>query len=204
MSAWFLVSVIGLTIAVPLHFRSVDHTQLQKKYGIVRGIQLGTLYRMISGWMEFIFLIGLWISPQPHFSIPFFSSSSLEVPLLDFPVPLLHVAIGTPLLLAGAWIVIAAVRLVGLRTAETMEAPRDHRQGPLLLGPTPKVSRRRPGTHRRLFPLLGLVLSAIHTHLPVLQYLISWKEEKELIREFGREYVEYRRSVPMFLPLPSL
>jgi protein-S-isoprenylcysteine O-methyltransferase Ste14 len=31
-------------------------------------------------------------------------------------------------------------------------------------------------------------------------YLISWKEERELVREFGAEYEEYMVRVPMLLP----
>jgi len=33
-----------------------------------------------------------------------------------------------------------------------------------------------------------------------LIYLISRKEEKELIREFGREYEDYKKKVPMLIP----
>ncbi|UCC58799.1 MAG: isoprenylcysteine carboxylmethyltransferase family protein [Candidatus Bathyarchaeum sp.] len=34
----------------------------------------------------------------------------------------------------------------------------------------------------------------------VLIYLISRKEEKELIREFGKEYEDYKKKVPMLIP----
>jgi protein-S-isoprenylcysteine O-methyltransferase Ste14 len=34
----------------------------------------------------------------------------------------------------------------------------------------------------------------------ILIYLISWKEEQELIKEFGSEYEDYKKKVPMFLP----
>jgi protein-S-isoprenylcysteine O-methyltransferase Ste14 len=34
----------------------------------------------------------------------------------------------------------------------------------------------------------------------VLIYLISRKEEEELIREFGREYEDYKKRVPMLIP----
>ena len=29
---------------------------------------------------------------------------------------------------------------------------------------------------------------------------MSWKEEKELIREFGKDYEDYKKSVPMLIP----
>jgi len=34
----------------------------------------------------------------------------------------------------------------------------------------------------------------------VLIYLISRKEEEELIKEFGNEYEDYRKKVPMLMP----
>jgi protein-S-isoprenylcysteine O-methyltransferase Ste14 len=33
-----------------------------------------------------------------------------------------------------------------------------------------------------------------------LVYLISGKEEKEILREFGKEYEDYRDKVPMLIP----
>jgi protein-S-isoprenylcysteine O-methyltransferase Ste14 len=30
--------------------------------------------------------------------------------------------------------------------------------------------------------------------------LIAWKEEKELIKEFGEDYETYKENVPMFFP----
>jgi protein-S-isoprenylcysteine O-methyltransferase Ste14 len=34
----------------------------------------------------------------------------------------------------------------------------------------------------------------------VYNYLIAWKEEKELLKEFGTEYADYMENVPMFIP----
>ena len=34
----------------------------------------------------------------------------------------------------------------------------------------------------------------------VIVYLISWKEERELIKELGKEYEEYKKRVPMLIP----
>jgi len=49
--------------------------------------------------------------------------------------------------------------------------------------------------------LLSVLYSMLFTPvLTVLIYLISKKEEDELIEEFGREYEDYRRKVPMLIP----
>ena len=54
-------------------------------------------------------------------------------------------------------------------------------------------------------PYTGLSVPISHilfsTPLMVLlNYLIAWKEEVELVMEFGEEYEDYRESVPMFVP----
>jgi protein-S-isoprenylcysteine O-methyltransferase Ste14 len=40
--------------------------------------------------------------------------------------------------------------------------------------------------------------------LLLLYYRLALKEEQELEKEFGDKYREYRKRVPMFMPLPSL
>jgi protein-S-isoprenylcysteine O-methyltransferase Ste14 len=52
---------------------------------------------------------------------------------------------------------------------------------------------------------ISILLSALFSLLItpiiiILNILISWKEEKELIKEFGKEYVDYMKKVPMFFP----
>jgi protein-S-isoprenylcysteine O-methyltransferase Ste14 len=37
--------------------------------------------------------------------------------------------------------------------------------------------------------------------LAVLYYLLAKKEERDMEKEFGREYIEYKRRTSMFLPL---
>ncbi|MFB0567827.1 MAG: isoprenylcysteine carboxylmethyltransferase family protein, partial [Candidatus Bathyarchaeia archaeon] len=49
--------------------------------------------------------------------------------------------------------------------------------------------------------LLSAWYSLLSTPLmAVLIYLISRKEEEELIREFGKEYEDYKKKVPMLIP----
>jgi len=52
---------------------------------------------------------------------------------------------------------------------------------------------------------ISILLSAqyslfITPFLMVYIYLISWKEEKELINEFGKDYEDYKAKVPMLIP----
>jgi protein-S-isoprenylcysteine O-methyltransferase Ste14 len=49
--------------------------------------------------------------------------------------------------------------------------------------------------------LFSAWFSLLSTSIMVLLvFLISWKEEKELSKEFGKEFQEYAKEVPMFLP----
>jgi protein-S-isoprenylcysteine O-methyltransferase Ste14 len=34
----------------------------------------------------------------------------------------------------------------------------------------------------------------------LLNFLVAWKEEKELLKEFGDIYKNYKERVPMFVP----
>jgi protein-S-isoprenylcysteine O-methyltransferase Ste14 len=41
---------------------------------------------------------------------------------------------------------------------------------------------------------------AVNTVLTIYIVIGSWLEEKKLIREFGNEYIQYQREVPMLIP----
>ena len=57
MYFWLFFCVIGMFSVVPVHFISVEHTKLQKKYGKERGIRVGDVLSMISGWGLFPLLV---------------------------------------------------------------------------------------------------------------------------------------------------
>lgn len=186
-------------IAILLHFKSVEHIKLQKKYGKERGVKIGKIYGTISGTMEFISLIGLWISPQPRFTIPIFSD--LSIPIVNFSTPILHLTISIPLIMLGAWIAISAVKATKLEVAETHCAPKK-------LETTGVYSIvRHPQyfgwilAHVGMSILLSVGYSMLFTPILIaLIYLISKKEEDELINEFGKEYKDYQKKVPMLIP----
>jgi len=51
-----------------------------------------------------------------------------------------------------------------------------------------------------LFPFMTVNLLAFNILSTLYFYLGALHEEKSLREEFGKEYEEYRRKVPMFLP----
>jgi protein-S-isoprenylcysteine O-methyltransferase Ste14 len=185
---------------VPFHFLSVEHLKLQQKYGKEKGIKIGNLLGLISGWGFFIFWFGVWLSPQPRFTLPILSDLALFIPIINISFSLMHLIISTPFIIIGAWLGIGSVRETTLKVAET------HRAEKVITSGLYSVIRHPQYfggilAHIGISFLLSSFLSLITTPVVILlNYLISWKEEKELLKEFGKEYEDYKYKVPMFLP----
>ena len=196
----FFICVLGAIAVIPLHFLSVEHLKLQKRYGKEKGTKIGDILGLISGWGFFLFWIGIWVSPQPRFTIPILQNLSISVPVVNFSIPLFHLIISVPFLIPGAWIAIKGVREITLKVAET------HRTEKIVTREVYSIVRH-PQYLGGLLAHLGISfqLSAWYSLLStplmvVLIYLISKKEEEELIKEFGKEYEDYKKKVPMLIP----
>ncbi|MGY5881267.1 MAG: isoprenylcysteine carboxylmethyltransferase family protein [Candidatus Thorarchaeota archaeon] len=203
MSFWFIVSLLGVIAVVPIHFISVDHSRLDEKYGAERGKRIGSILGMISGWGIFVFLIGLWISPQPIFFVPLLQEIILIIPIIGFfvlQIPIVHFALAIIFLIPGAWLGIKGVTEIGLKVSET------HRPEKVIT--TGLYSRMRHPqytgailSHIGITFLLSSFYSLLTTPVVILvNYILCWKEEKMLVREFGEDYENYQKSVPMFIP----
>ena len=200
MYALFFICAVGIIAIIPPYFLSVEHQKLRIKYGEKKGTKIGELYGVISGWGFFLFWFGLWLSPQPRFTVPVFQDLSVLVPTVDFSFTLLHLAIFAPFFTVGAWLGIEGVRETTLRTAETHRPQKVATRGVYSLV-------RHPQYLGGLLAHVGIsfLLSAWYCLLStplmaVIIYLISWKEEKELLKEFGKEYEDYLKTVPMLIP----
>jgi protein-S-isoprenylcysteine O-methyltransferase Ste14 len=200
MYTWFFIFVLGFIATVPLHFLSVEHLKLQKRYGRKKGNKIGEIYGLISGWGFFLFWIGIWFSPQPRFTIPIFQNLAGLVPFINFSIPSLHMIICTPFLIPGALLAIKGVKETTLKVAET------HRTEAIVTAGVYSIIRHPQYlgallAHAGISFLLSAWYSLLLTPLTVvLIYLISKKEEEELIREFGKEYEDYKKKVPMLIP----
>jgi protein-S-isoprenylcysteine O-methyltransferase Ste14 len=185
---------------VPFHFLSVEHLRLNQKYGKKRGTKIGDILSFISGWGFFLFWFGVWFSPQSRFIIPIFDNLTFSLPLINIPISLIHLIISIPFIIIGIWFGIGGVRKTTLKVAET------HR--PVKIVSTGLYSIiRHPQyfggviAHIGITILLSAFFSLIITPIVIiLNILISWKEEIELIKEFGKEYTDYKKKVPMFIP----
>lgn len=199
MSLWFWISVFAEIAILPLYFWSLEHSKLQQKFGSEKGTKIGDILGLISGWGFFLFLFGIWLSPQPRFTIPILQDQALDIPLISF-VPLVHLIIFIPIIIVVLWLSFKGVSEVTLKVAETHRAERVITTGVYSIV-------RHPQYLGALLAHLGIsiLLSALYSllltpFLVIYIYLISWKEEKELIIEFGNDYEDYKENVPMFIP----
>ncbi len=200
VSVWFLLSLTGYLAMIPLHFKSVEHVALEERYGPARGKNIGEALGIVSGWGYFLFLAGIWLSPQDAFMVPVLDMPLWDTPWVGRAMTLGNLVLALPFILPGAWLGVGGVRELTLRVSET------HR-------PESVVTSGLYG-HVRHPQYLGAVLShlgcslifaalyaLLATPLVVLTIvLMCRKEEQELEREFGEEYRIYRRRVPMLNP----
>ena len=200
MYIWFFICVLGAIATIPLHFLSVEHLKLQERYGKEKGTKIGDILGLISGWGFFIFWMGIWGSPQPRFAIPILRNSSVLVPVVNFSIPLLHLTICILFLMPGAWLGIKGIRETTVKAAEI------HRTEKIVTTGVYSIVRHPQYlggllAHVGISFLLSAWYSLLSTPLMiVLIYLISRKEEEELIGEFGKEYEDYKEKVPMLIP----
>lgn len=203
MSICFLLSVMGVIAVVPIHFISVSHGDLEERYGKVRGNRIGAILGMISGWGLFLFLFGLWVSPQERFVIPIMQETQLTIPLfglLTLQIPLVHIFLTLGFIIPGAWLGIRGVAEMGLEAAETHQAKQIITTGIYSRIRHPQYLGSILSHIGITFLVSGFYSLLITPLVIVINWLLCWKEEKELVREFGEAYIQYKQRVPMLIP----
>ncbi len=198
MSFWFIISLLGIFLLTPVHFLSVEHKKLDAKYGEEKGKKIGTYLGFLSGWGYFLFLFGIWLSPQEKFTLPLFDESLLTFdPII---ISLGDLLLGLIFLIPGIYLGIKGVTDIGLAVAETHRAEEVVSRGlysqvrhPQYLGAW--------FSHLGITFLLSAFFSLLVTPIIILRdFIVCRKEERELIREFGSAYEEYMQNVPMLIP----
>ncbi len=185
---------------VPIHFWSVEHFKLRKRYGKAQGDRIGEILGLISGWGFFFSWIGIWVSSQPRFILPIVPNLSVMVPAVNRSVPLFHMLVSTCFLILGAWFGVNGVREMTLKAAETHRTERIVTRGVYSIVRHPQYLGGLLA-HMGISFLASAAYSLLSSPLMILLILlISWKEEKELIVEFHEAYDEYRKRVPMLVP----
>ena len=200
MYPWFVFSILGMCFMVPLHFLSVEHLKFQKKYGADKGNKITGILGLTSGWGFFIFWFGIWISPQPRLIIPFIQNPLIMIPIINYSIPFFYLLISVPFIIIGAWFGIVSVKETSLKVSET------HRTEKIVSTRIYSIIRH-PQYFGGLLAHIGISFlfsssfSLVLTPLVILlNFLVAWKEEKELLKEFGETYKNYKERVPMFVP----
>ncbi len=195
----FWVCLGAFLATVLLHFKSVEHEHLKSKLGSEAGVKRGKLYGIISGTLEFILLVAFWIVPQPHFRIPWPPMGDIETSWLKFPY--FHIILAVPFVILACFFGIKGLFDVGTEVADTHMSPEKVVDEGLY------AWLRHPQYFGWILAHIGftLLFSALYSliltpFLVGLVYLLCWKEEKELLREFGDDYREYQQRVPMLFP----
>jgi protein-S-isoprenylcysteine O-methyltransferase Ste14 len=200
VSSWFIISLIGFIVIIIPYFFSLEHLKLEEKYGRKKGKKIGDIYGLISGWGFFLFLFGIWFSPQERFINPILTDFSFQISLLDLRIYLINFIIFIPLFVAGVWLGIKGVIQTTLKVAETHRAKKVITKGVYSIIRHPQYLGAILA-HIGFSFLLSALQSLLITPLIIaLIFILSWKEEKELTKEFGQEYKEYKKSVPMLIP----
>jgi protein-S-isoprenylcysteine O-methyltransferase Ste14 len=200
MFIWFFVSLFGFIAILPLYFLSLEHLKLEEKYGGRKAERISNVCGFVSGWGFFLFWFGVWFSPQTRFAIPVFQEFLVGMPLLNVTILLLHLVIFVPFFSVGAWFGIKGVKETSLKVAET------HRTEKIVTTGVYSIVRHPQYlggllAHVGFSFLLSGVYSLLSTPLIVaVVYFISRKEERELTKEFGQEYLDYKLKTPMLLP----
>jgi protein-S-isoprenylcysteine O-methyltransferase Ste14 len=199
MFVWFFVSLFGFIATLPLYYLSLEHLKLKEKYGRRKAERIGDVYGVISGWGFFLFWFGIWVSPQTRFTIPVLQDFLVGLPILNVTIPLLHLAVFVPFFVVGAWLGIKGVNKTTLKVAETHRAVKIVTTGVYSIVRHPQYLGGLLANIGFSFLWSGLY-SLLSTPVVVaVVYFISRKEETELTKEFGQEYLDYKKRTPSLL-----
>jgi protein-S-isoprenylcysteine O-methyltransferase Ste14 len=201
MYLWFFISLFGFITTLPLYFLSLEHLKLEEKYGGRKGEKIGDAYGIISGWGFFLFWFGIWFSPQTRFVIPMFQELFIRLPVLNITVPLLHLVVFAPFFAVGAWFGIKGVTETTLKVAETHRPVKIVTTGVYSIVRHPQYLGGLLAHLGFSFLLSGLYCLLSTPLIALIIYIISRKEETELTKEFGKEYVDYKKKTPMLIPI---
>ncbi|TXT57952.1 MAG: conserved membrane protein of unknown function [Candidatus Thorarchaeota archaeon] len=196
---WFEIFLLGMVLMVPIHYASIKHEALKKRFGEKKGERIGEVLGMISGWGFFGFWFGIWLAPQPLFYLNI-GPLIVMIRIFEYQIILHHLLIGLVFIIPGAYLGIAGVRTMGIKAAET-----HHPEEVISTGIYSRV--RHPQYLGGILSHVGIVFllqagSAFNATIIIiiLNALLCWLEERELLREFGDEYKEYKEEVPMLIP----
>jgi protein-S-isoprenylcysteine O-methyltransferase Ste14 len=194
MKLWFTVCLTGFILVLGPYFLSLEHQRLKSWLG-EKGREVGDALGIMSGWVFFGFWIGLWFSPQNQLMLGYPLIKVFRYTLTSFSV-----CVSVLFIIPAFWLGLKGVSELGLKVSETHRPVKVVSTGVYGVVRHPQYLSGILG-HLGVSVLLGSRDALLVTPIVLLAvYLLCWKEEKELIKEFGLEYKRYQDRVPMFIP----
>ena len=194
MVNWFTICLVGYVVILIPYWLSLEHGRLEDMFG-ERSRTVGNVLGIISGWGFFGFWIGLWISPQTRFMLGYELFTAWDIKFT--PV---NVGGGLLLTAIAAYIGIKSVMELGLKVSETHRADKVVTTGYYGVVRHPQYMAGVIG-HFGVSLFLGSRDALLATPVILIAvYALCWKEEVELVKEYGHNYLKYQREVPMFFP----
>jgi protein-S-isoprenylcysteine O-methyltransferase Ste14 len=183
---------------LPIYFLSLEHHKLEDIFG-KRSVPIGNFLGIFSGWTLFVFWIGIWVSPQPRFNL---DPMDLKICISTWEISLTHLVVGLLFLIPGVYFGVNGVLDLGMMTSETHRPEKVVKTGIYKRVRHPQYLGGILGHISMTFLFSGLY-SLYFTPIVISEIIVlCLKEEKELIREFGQDYIDYKKRVPMlFLSL---
>ena len=192
--------VVGV-IAGFLHSRSIEYSILEKRLGRDRAERFTKNVSALAVDLEMLFLLAIWFLPQPRFYLPVLVSYTLQVPVVHYSISLFHALLSFPFIVVGLWLILSALKTMG------NEISVEHKRPDRVIRTGVFSRLRHPQNaggavlHIGMSILMsGLFALAVIPIFVTFDIYIAKKEEKELIRSFGREYEDYQKAVAMFFP----
>jgi protein-S-isoprenylcysteine O-methyltransferase Ste14 len=130
-----------------------------------------------------------------------FQELFIRLPVLNITVPLLHLVVFAPFFAVGAWFGIKGVTETTLKVAETHRPVKIVTTGVYSIVRHPQYLGGLLAHLGFSFLLSGLYCLLSTPLIALIIYIISRKEETELTKEFGKEYVDYKKKTPMLIPI---
>lgn len=194
MGYWFNLSLAGFILILGPYFLSLEHERLDNWFDN-SSQTIGDIFGIISGWGFFGFWIGIWASPQNRLNLgyPLFSIGGITFTAINLGLSL-------PFLVPAFWFGLKGLTELGLKVSETHRPEKIVNTGIYQVVRHPQYLGGILG-HLGVSFLLGSRDALLVTPIVlIVVYLICWKEEKELVKEFGRQYLRYQKEVPMLIP----
>jgi protein-S-isoprenylcysteine O-methyltransferase Ste14 len=194
MGLWFSICLAGFILILVPYFLSLEHGRLDSWFGENSRL-MGDALGLISGWVFFGFWIGLWVSPQSRVQLGYTLFSLWGITFIA-----INIGVSVFFLVPAFWFGIKGVSELGLRVSETHRPDKVIQTGVYGVVRHPQYLGGVLG-HFGVSILLGsrdaLLVSPV---VILIVYLICWKEEKELVKEYRRVYSKYQQEVPMLIP----